>query len=112
MSLVRVKVPASTANLGPGFDCLGIALRIYNWISIERGSSEEPDSMVETTSAAFFHRTGERPFSFRWKITGEVPRSRGLGSSVIRSPVDRTSRIPGLGMQVRTRHTRLLMKQM
>ncbi len=82
MSLVRVKVPASTANLGPGFDCLGIALRIYNWISIERGSSEEPDSMVETTSAAFFHRTGERPFSFLWKITGEVPRSRGLGSSV------------------------------
>ena len=82
VSLVRVKVPASTANLGPGFDCLGIALRIYNWISIERGSSEEPDSMVETTSAAFFHRTGERPFSFLWKITGEVPRSRGLGSSV------------------------------
>ena len=38
VSLVRVKVPASTANLGPGFDCLGIALRIYNWISIERGS--------------------------------------------------------------------------
>jgi homoserine kinase len=82
VSVVRVKVPASTANLGPGFDCLGIALRIYNWISIERGSSEDSDSMVETTSAAFFHRTGERPFSFGWKITGEVPRSRGLGSSV------------------------------
>jgi homoserine kinase len=82
VSVVRVKVPASTANLGPGFDCLGIALQIYNWITIERGSSEHSDGMVEATSAAFFRRAGERPFSFRWKITGEVPRSRGLGSSV------------------------------
>ena len=82
MSVVRVKVPASTANLGPGFDCLGIALQIYNWITIQREASVHPDGMVEAASAAFFRRTAGRPFSFRWKITGEVPRSRGLGSSV------------------------------
>ena len=82
MSVVRVKVPASTANLGPGFDCLGIALQIYNWITIQREVSTHPDGMVEAASAAFFRRTAERPFSFRWKITGEVPHSRGLGSSV------------------------------
>ena len=82
MSVVRVKVPASTANLGPGFDCLGIALQIYNWITIQREVSTHPDGMVEAASVAFFRRTAERPFSFRWKITGEVPHSRGLGSSV------------------------------
>jgi homoserine kinase len=32
---VTVKVPATSANLGPGFDCLGLALPIYNTITIE-----------------------------------------------------------------------------
>ena len=32
---VSVKVPASTANLGPGFDCLGLALPLYNTVTIE-----------------------------------------------------------------------------
>ena len=32
---VTVKVPATTANLGPGFDCLGLALPIYNEITVE-----------------------------------------------------------------------------
>ena len=32
---VSVKVPASSANIGPGFDCLGMALPIYNTITIE-----------------------------------------------------------------------------
>ena len=30
-----IKVPATTANLGPGFDCLGLALPIYNTITVE-----------------------------------------------------------------------------
>ena len=33
--MVRVKVPATTANLGPGFDCMGIALDLYNYIDLE-----------------------------------------------------------------------------
>jgi homoserine kinase len=82
VSVVRVKVPASTANLGPGFDCLGIALQIYNWVTIKHEASKHSDPMVEATASAFFRRTGELPFPFLCKITGEVPRSRGLGSSV------------------------------
>jgi homoserine kinase len=82
MSVVRVRVPATTANLGPGFDCLGIALQIYNWITLRREPSGNSDGMIDAASAAFFRRTAARPFSVRWKITGEVPRSRGLGSSV------------------------------
>ena len=30
--LVRIKVPATTANIGPGFDCLGMALDIWNYV--------------------------------------------------------------------------------
>ena len=82
MTTVRVRVPATTANLGPGFDCLGIALQIYNWITVTRGSSEDADAMIEEASSAFFRRSGERPFSIRCNISGEVPRARGLGSSV------------------------------
>ena len=34
---VTVKVPATSANMGPGFDCLGIALDIWNIVSVEVG---------------------------------------------------------------------------
>jgi homoserine kinase len=82
MSVVRVKVPATTANLGPGFDCLGIALQIYNWITVQREPSGQSDRMIEAACSAFFKRTEARPFPVRCKISGEVPRARGLGSSV------------------------------
>jgi homoserine kinase len=82
MSAVRVRVPATTANLGPGFDCLGVALQVYNWITIKREASGPSDGMVDAASEAFFRRTAGRPFSFGWSVAGEVPRSRGLGSSV------------------------------
>ena len=38
---VLVKVPASTANLGPGFDTLGMALSLYAWIQMEAVSGGE-----------------------------------------------------------------------
>ena len=82
MRTVRVRVPATTANLGPGFDCLGIALQIYNWITVSRDSSKDANPMAEAACAAFFRRTGQRPFSIRCDISGDVPRARGLGSSV------------------------------
>jgi homoserine kinase len=82
MRTVRVRVPATTANLGPGFDCLGIALRIYNWITVSRDSSKDANPMAEAACAAFFRRTGQRPFSIRCHISGDVPPARGLGSSV------------------------------
>ena len=82
MKVARVKVPATTANLGPGFDCLGVALQIYNWITVERGVSGTRHPMVKAAAEAFFRRCGEASFEFRWTVSGEVPRSRGLGSSV------------------------------
>ncbi len=39
---VRVRVPASSANLGPGFDALGIALNIYNYVTLEESGGHDP----------------------------------------------------------------------
>lgn len=82
MDRVHVRVPATTANLGPGFDCLGIALRIYNTITISRSRRVAPDDMVSEAAMAFFSSAKIKPFAFSWKVTGDVPPSRGLGSSV------------------------------
>lgn len=82
MQQVTVRVPASTSNLGPGFDCLGIALRIYNQVSVSRGRGQPLAAMARSAAEAFFERAEHKPFSFSCAIVGDVPRSRGLGSSV------------------------------
>jgi homoserine kinase len=83
MHQVTVRVPASTSNLGPGFDCLGVALRIYNEVTVSRGRGEQPGgAMARKAGEAYFDRIGLRPFPFSSSISGEVPQSRGLGSSV------------------------------
>jgi homoserine kinase len=81
MQKVIVRVPASTSNLGPGFDCLGLALRLYNQVTVSRGGGEQTGKMARAASAAFFKRAARRPFSFSCSIAGDIPTSRGLGSS-------------------------------
>ncbi len=83
MKSCSVRVPATTANLGPGFDCLGVALRISNTVTVRKGPpAEEPGEMAREAAAAFFEAAHSDPFEFGWSVEGEVPRSRGLGSSV------------------------------
>lgn len=92
LSSVTVRVPGSTSNCGAGFDTLGLALRIHNRVALTRkdGDGASPASaadgraqaMVETTAAAFFAAARVRPFGFAYRIFGDVPPARGLGSSV------------------------------
>ncbi len=82
MNQASVRVPATTANLGPGFDCLGVALQIYNTTTVRRGRGADPGGMASGAAAAFFRESGQKPFAFSWSVAGDVPRSRGLGSSV------------------------------
>lgn len=89
---VTARVPGSTSNCGAGFDTLGLALRIYNQVTLRRSAQRtvQPiqagerrgQRMVENTAAAFFRRSGIRPFGFDYSIGGDVPPARGLGSSV------------------------------
>jgi homoserine kinase len=81
MQHVTVRVPASTSNLGPGFDCLGVALRIYNSVTVVRGGQRSPPRIVDATARLFFKRAEIKSFPFCYSIEQEVPRSRGLGGS-------------------------------
>ncbi len=81
MQKVTIRVPASTSNLGPGFDCLGVALRLYNHVAVSRGRAEPPPKMIRSAGDAFFDRAGHRRFPFSCSIAAEIPQSRGLGSS-------------------------------
>jgi len=91
-----VRVPGTTANLGPGFDTLGIALRLYNRATVTRcpgrgvtfQSSMDPASRAGATALLseaadrFFRQAKLRPFGLAITLTGDVPIARGLGSSV------------------------------
>ena len=83
MDSVTIRVPATTANLGPGYDCLGVALQLFNEVKTRR-SRERQDSgaMADAAAEQFFRAAKVPPFDFEWSVSGEVPRSRGLGSSV------------------------------
>ncbi len=91
MQSVTFRVPATTANLGPGYDCLGIALGLANRVTVNRTQSlpkapadgfHPGDAMAAEAAEHFFRKSGLTEFPFSWTIEGEVPPSRGLGSSV------------------------------
>ena len=82
MDEIKVRVPATSANLGPGFDCLGLALDLYNVVTVRRGRPGKPDGMVSGAAASFFQASGAPDFAFEWTVNGDIPPSRGLGSSV------------------------------
>ncbi len=89
---VTVRVPGSTSNCGSGFDTLGLALSLYNDITLTLGdwrgaraatpADTEGLDMAEEAARLFFVRTGVEEVGFTLRITGDVPMSRGLGSSV------------------------------
>jgi homoserine kinase len=79
---ITVRVPATTSNLGPGFDCLGIALRIYNYVTVAQNGEGGTVPMARSAGRKYFNRIGHEPFPFSCTVEGEVPRARGLGSSV------------------------------
>lgn len=94
--MVRVIVPATTANIGPGFDCLGIALSLCNEIEaeeIEKGLFIEVEGRdkekIETNEGNLIYRSmlktfdkiGWHPKGLRIKQYNRIPVSRGLGSS-------------------------------
>lgn len=77
MSPIRVRAPASTANLGPGFDCAAAALDLWNEVEVREGPAE-PD-MNHLGVRAFSLVAPPGSFTFTWR--SEIPRERGLGSS-------------------------------
>jgi len=80
---ITVRVPATTANIGPGFDTLGIALSLYNWTTVSlTNDGPVPNQMMRKSAAAFFKATKRKAVPVSVSVRGDVPISRGLGSSV------------------------------
>lgn len=102
---ISVKVPATTANIGPGFDCLGLALPLYNTITIEEtvlpGTGIEINVMNDDTSdddlmlehipmdensiiykavELLYNSIGQTPSELKITVQSQIPIARGLGS--------------------------------
>lgn len=103
---VSVKVPATTANLGPGFDCMGMALPIYNTVTIEEtvlpgtgieinviaedDTSDElslehipmdENSIIYKAVELLYNSIGQTPSELKITVHTQIPVARGLGSS-------------------------------
>lgn len=93
--MIKIKVPASTANIGAGFDCFGMALNLYNEFEIgetkgsltflENGkpsSIMSKDNLIYLSMMQSFRKYGHEPEGLYINVTkANVPVSRGLGSS-------------------------------
>ena len=77
MTTIRVRAPATTANLGPGFDCAAAALDLWNELEVAVGDSEPDLDHLGVRAFALLAPVEGR--SFRW--TDRIPRESGLGSS-------------------------------
>jgi homoserine kinase len=95
VSRFRVEVPATVANLGPGFDCLGLALNILNEVEVEtqantavtvqgEGAEEIPQdasNLVFLAAHRVAREAGHRLPEFSIHCRNAIPLERGLGSS-------------------------------
>lgn len=84
--MVKIGVPATSANLGPGFDCLGLALDIYNTYEVTTAkelSFEGVDQRYCNEDNLFVqaYRKAGGQGNFHLSVHSEIPVSRGLGSS-------------------------------
>lgn len=94
-SAVTVRVPASTANLGPGFDTLGMALSKYLYVKIEtssvtsirmygdclNGLPDTKQNLIYQVAQKLFHKVGFNRQELSIDVYSEIPLTRGMGSS-------------------------------
>lgn len=93
---VHVRVPATSANLGPGFDSAGLALSLHDDVVVRvtgsglsvrvegEGADEVPRGerhLVVRSLRAAFDRLGSQPAGLEISCTNRIPHARGLGSS-------------------------------
>lgn len=96
--MIHIKVPATSANMGSGFDSIGVALQLYNHIWIEEIEGEgklhievkrqqeieiptDKENLIYQTIADFYDRIGKKLPSLHIIQEDFIPMARGLGSS-------------------------------
>lgn len=93
---MKIRVPATSANLGPGFDTLGMAFDLYNTVEMEFRQSgllieveglgkevipTDESNIIYQSAQKVFRLAGKQVSGLYLKLTNEIPLSRGLGSS-------------------------------
>ncbi len=91
--MIRIAVPATTANFGSGFDCLGAALDCYNIIEMEERDGcfieilddtsvpVNEENLIYTTARELYRRCGREFRGLHIRQRNSIPTARGLGSS-------------------------------
>ncbi len=93
--MIRIKIPATTANLGPGFDTLGLAVNLWNEVEItpaERFSitvkgegagvlPQDGSNLIVQAAQQVFNRAGKKLPALHFHCANRIPLGAGLGSS-------------------------------
>lgn len=93
--MVRVKVPATSANMGSGFDCLGIGLCLYSVVEMSEESGgltiidnsnmgyvpKDESNLIYAAAKRVFDAVGYNPSGIKIVQSSRIPMTRGLGSS-------------------------------
>ena len=87
---VLIRVPATSANLGPGFDCLGLALDLWAQFTIEAHDTAVPPpddlllaEVLAAASAYYAAAAVPQPMGLSLSWQGDLPVARGLGASAV-----------------------------
>ena len=93
--MIKVKIPASSANMGPGFDTLGVALNLYSRLEVEEISEglvvntlnakgyvpRDENNLIYKAMMKVFEYTGYEKKGLKITQDSAIPMTRGLGSS-------------------------------
>jgi len=91
--MIKVRIPATSANIGSGFDTLGLAVSLYNYVTMEefdgvdiRSEDATPvptteKNLIYATAAHFYEICGKKLSGLRIRQLNNIPMTRGLGSS-------------------------------
>lgn len=82
--MIKIKVPATTANIGPGFDTLGMALGMYNTFYFYESDKEkdfDDDNLIYKSAKIVYDKANADSSRLRFTVESDIPMTRGLGSS-------------------------------
>lgn len=120
---VRVRVPASSANLGPGFDSLGLALGLYDDVEVSvaadgvrvevdgEGAGRVPCDdahLVVRAMRTAWNITGDAPPGISLRCRNAIPHSRGLGSSAAAAVAGAAAAVALVGRDPQLEHDVIL----
>ncbi len=91
--MIKIRIPATSANLGAGFDALGLAVSLYNYVEMEESDRVEisttdsipvptdKTNMIYVAASDLYKVCGKELSGLKIKQTNNIPMTRGLGSS-------------------------------